>query len=93
MLLKQSSSGYSFYHTYLISALNNKATICWFDWGSNKSYFEITEIANQEENNNRKVFLAVTPNKRQVSVYISVDATETPIQHQQIMSRLYDVIQ
>ncbi|MGB6672665.1 MAG: hypothetical protein WBE34_09540 [Candidatus Nitrosopolaris sp.] len=74
MLLKQPSRGYSFHHTYLIPALSNKATICWFDWGSNKSHFEITEIANQEENNNRKVFLAVTPNKRQVSVYISADA-------------------
>jgi hypothetical protein len=29
----------------LIPALNNKATICWFDWGSNKSH-----LANQEEN-------------------------------------------
>jgi len=58
----------------LIPTLNNKATICWFDWGSNKSHFEITEIVNQEENNNRKVFLAVTPNKRQVSVYISANA-------------------
>jgi len=36
--------GCSFYHTYLIPALNNKATICWFDWGSNKAHFEITEI-------------------------------------------------
>ncbi|MGB7954748.1 MAG: hypothetical protein WCF23_12285 [Candidatus Nitrosopolaris sp.] len=93
MLLKQSSRGYSFYYTYLIPAPNNKATICWFDWGSNKSHFETTEIANQEENNNRKMFLAVTPNKRQVSVYIFANATETAPQHQQIMSRLCDVIQ
>jgi len=58
---KWTGRGYSFYHTYLIAVLNNRATICWLDWGSNKSYFEITEIANQEEDNTSKMLLAVTP--------------------------------
>ena len=29
---KPTGGGYSFYHNYLIPALNNRATICWLDW-------------------------------------------------------------
>ena len=93
---KWTGGGYSFYHHYLIPSLNNRATTCWFDWGSNKSHFEITEIANQEENNNRKVFLAVTPltqtKGKFLCIYLQMPS-ETAPQHQQIMSRLCDVIQ
>jgi hypothetical protein len=55
---------YSFYHHYLIPDLSNRATICWLDWTSNKTHFEITEIANQEEDNNSnnsKMLLVVMP--------------------------------
>jgi hypothetical protein len=93
---KWTPRGDSFYHTYLIPALNNKATICWLDWGSNKSYFEITEIANQEEDNKRKVLLAVTPltqtKDKFLCIYLQMPSESAP-QHQQIMSRLSDVIQ
>ncbi|MRN40787.1 MAG: hypothetical protein FIO02_07075 [Nitrosopumilales archaeon] len=93
---KWTGGGYSFYHHYLIPSLNNRATTCWFDWGSNKSHFEITEIATQEENNNRKVFLAVTPltqtKDKFLCIYLQMPS-ETPNQHQQIISRLCEAIQ
>jgi len=93
---KQSSRGYSFYHTYLIPTLNNKATICWLDLTSNKTHFEITEIANQEEDNNSKMLLAVTPltqtKDKFLCIYLRMPS-ETPSQHQQIISRLCEAIQ
>ena len=87
---------YSFYHHYLIPALNNGATICWLDWTSNKTHFEITEIANQEEDNNSKMLLAVTPltqtKDKFLCIYLQMPS-ETPNQHQQIISRLCEAIQ
>jgi hypothetical protein len=87
---------YSFYQHYLIPSLNNRATSCWLDWTSNKTHFEITEIANQEEDNNSKMLLAVTPltqtKDKFLCIYLHVPS-ETSSQHQQIMSRLCDAIQ
>jgi hypothetical protein len=87
--------GYSFYHHYLIPSLNNRATICWLDWTSNKTHFEITEIANQEEDNNSKMLLAVTPltqtKDKFLCIYLQMPS-ETPSQHQQIISRLCEAI-
>ncbi len=93
---KWTGRGYSFYHHYLIPSLNNRATICWLDWSANKSHFEITEIANHEEDNNGKLLLAVTPltqtKDKFLCIYLQMPS-ETSIQHQQIMSRLCDAIQ
>jgi hypothetical protein len=95
---KCSGGSYSFYHHYLIPTLNDKAPICWLDWSTNKSHFEITEIANREEdnNNNSKMLLAVTPltetKDKFLCIYLQMP-TQTTSQHQQIMSRLCDAIQ
>jgi hypothetical protein len=93
---KWTGGGYSFYHHYLIPSLNNRATICWLDWTSNKTHFEITEIANQEEDNNSKMLLAVTPltqtKDKFLCLYLQMPS-ETPSQHQQIISRLCEAIQ
>jgi hypothetical protein len=93
--LMPTGRSYSFYHHYLIPALNNGATICWLDWSSNKSHFEITEIANHEEANNSKILLAVTPltqtKDKFLCIYLQI-ASQTSGQHQQIMSRLCDAI-
>ena len=93
---KWTGRGYSFYHHYLIPSLKNRATICWLDWTSNKTHFEITEIANQEEDNNSKMLLAVTPltqtKDKFLCIYLQMPS-ETSRQHQQIMSRLCDAIQ
>jgi hypothetical protein len=93
---KWTGRGYSFYHHYLIPSLNNRATICWLDWTSNKTHFEITEIANQEEDNNSNMLLAVTPltqtKDKFLCIYLQMPS-ETSSQHQQIMSRLCDAIQ
>jgi hypothetical protein len=93
---KWTGRGYSFYHNYLIPSLNNKATICWLDWTSNKTHFEITEIANQEEDNNGKLLLAIMPltqtKDKFLCIYLQM-SSETSNQHQQIMSRLCDAIQ
>jgi hypothetical protein len=88
--------GYSFYHNYLIPALHSRATICWMDWGSNKTYFEITEIANQEEDKATKLLLAITPLTQQkdwfLCLYLQMPS-ETSTLNQQIMSSLCDAIQ
>jgi hypothetical protein len=91
--------GYSFYHHYLIPALNDKAPICWLDWSTNKSHFEVTEIANREEDNNNnsgKVLLAVTPltetKDKFLCIYLQMPS-QSSNQRQQIMSRLCDAIQ
>jgi len=93
---KWTGRGYSFYHQYLIPSLNNRATICWLDWTCNKTHFEITEIANQEEDNNSKMLLAVTPltqtKDKFLCIYLQMPS-ETPSQHQQIISRLCEAIQ
>jgi hypothetical protein len=86
---------YSFYHHYLIPALHNGATICWLDWSSNKSHFEITEIANQEEHNDSKILLAITPltqaKDKFLCIFLQI-TSQTYGHHQQIMSRLGDAI-
>jgi hypothetical protein len=93
--------GFSFYHHYLIPALNDKAPICWLDWSTNKSHFELTEISNREEdnhnsNNSGKVLLAVTPltetKDKFLCIYLQMPA-QSSNQRQQIMSRLCDAIQ
>jgi hypothetical protein len=93
---KWTGRGYSFYHHYLIPSLNSRATICWLDWTPNKTHFEITEIANQEEDTNSKMLLAVTPltqtKDKFLCIYLQMPS-ETSSQHQQIMSRLCDAIQ
>src|SRR5437879_2538977 len=95
---KCSGGSYSFYHHYLIPTLNDKAPICWLDWSTNKSHFEITEIANREEdnNNNSKMLLAVTPltetKDKFLCIYLQMPS-QTTSQHQQIISRLCDAIQ
>jgi hypothetical protein len=100
---KCSGGSYSFYHHYLIPALNDKAPICWLDWSTNKSHFVITEIANREEdsnnnnnNNSGKVLLAVTPltetKDKFLCIYLQMPS-QSSNQQQQIMSRLCDAIQ
>jgi hypothetical protein len=93
--LMPTGRSYSFYHHYLIPTLNNGATICWLDWGSNKSHFEITEIANQEEDNGSKILLAVTPltqtKDKFLCIFLQI-TSQTSGHHQQIMSRLGDAI-
>jgi hypothetical protein len=93
--------GFSFYHHYLIPALNDKAPICWLDWSTNKSHFELTEISNREEdnhnsNNSGKVLLAVTPltetKDKFLCIYLQMPS-QSSNQRQQIMSRLCDAIQ
>jgi hypothetical protein len=93
--------GFSFYHHYLIPALNDKAPIRWLDWSTNKSHFELTEISNREEdnhnsNNSGKVLLAVTPltetKDKFLCIYLQMPS-QSSNQRQQIMSRLCDAIQ
>ncbi|HET7146965.1 MAG TPA: hypothetical protein VFI73_00555 [Candidatus Nitrosopolaris sp.] len=92
---KSTGRCYSFYHHYLIPSLNNKATICWLDWTSSKTHFEITEIA-KDEDNNSKMLLAVTPltqtKDKFLCIYLQMPLKASN-QHQQIMSKLCDAIQ
>ncbi|MFZ0514844.1 MAG: hypothetical protein WAM14_24795 [Candidatus Nitrosopolaris sp.] len=93
---KWSQTAYSFYCNYVIPALNNMTITCWVDWTANKARFEITEIANQEEDNNSRMLLAVTPltqtKDKFLCIYLQLPS-ETSNQHQQIMSKLCDAIQ
>jgi hypothetical protein len=92
---KPTGGGYSFYHNYLIPALNNRATICWLDWSSNKSRFEIVETVEHEQYNNSKMLLAITPLTQRkdkfLCIYLQIPS-QTSGQHQQIMSRICDAI-
>jgi hypothetical protein len=86
---KWTGRGYSFYHTYLIPALNNK------DWRSNKSHLEVTEIASQDEDNNSRILLAITPLTQSKDKFLSIYMQMTPQasnQHEQIMSRICESI-
>ena len=92
---KWTGRGYSFYHNYLIPSLNNRATICWLDWSSNKSRFEIVETVEHEQYNNSKMLLAITPLTQRkdkfLCIYLQIPS-QISGQHQQIMSRICDAI-
>jgi hypothetical protein len=87
---KWTGRGYSFYHTYLIPALDNK------DWSSNKSHLEVTEIASQDEDNNSsRLLLAITPLTQSNDKFLCIYMEMTPQasnQHEQIMSRICESI-
>jgi hypothetical protein len=86
---KWTGRGYSFYHSYLIPALNNK------DLSSNKSHLEVTEIAGQDEDNNSRVLLAITPLTQSKDNFLCIYMEMTPQasnQHEQIMSRICESI-
>jgi hypothetical protein len=91
---RPTGGGYSFYHNYLIPVLNNRAT-WWLDWSSNKSRFEIIETVGYEQDNNSKMLLAITPLTQRkdkfLCIYLQIP-TQTSVQHQQIMSMIYDAI-